>query len=198
MPCMSEPTRFSVAGAQEQGGPSKACHQPVRPAQSSCSSVAEYSWFVRGHGDGWLGGRGAYRAACETLLVTSSKWRRCASCSRQARGSTGAGVDPARNTCASRALPLSGPFRRHRALHGTARSLGPSLALSASFRRPCGLVCVPARLVPPRCSHRTPDTAWQEGLFTGPHSPPPCPARARPPSRLLSSSGPPRPECPTT
>ena len=30
--------------------------------------------------------------------VTSSKWRRCASCSRQARGSTGAGVDPARNT----------------------------------------------------------------------------------------------------
>ena len=31
--------------------------------------------------------------------VTSSKWRRCASCSRQARGSTGAGVDPARNTC---------------------------------------------------------------------------------------------------
>ena len=86
--------------------------------------------------------------------VTSSKWRRCASCSRQARGSTGAGVDPARNTCSFRhdvEKPAAGAF--FAAGGAPALGVGGPPVGQAGQVAPAGTSCTALHSVPPS-AHR--------------------------------------------
>ena len=122
--------------------------------------------------------------------VTSSKWRRCASCSRQARGSTGAGVDPARNTCLPQqayAAPADCPARRlaklqafagrQRTLKTDACAVGlPVLACPRGPVRDPVHLCASAR--------------WAVATKNPAKRPPtrPAPSRQRPPSLALSAT----------